>query len=96
MKKLVLCCIVCICLCLTGCFTHQHTVGSGPHVGLEYTEHQWYALWGFLRISNPINEGVLSEAEDYRITTRISGWDFLIDLFIGPFSFYRRTIYVEK
>ncbi|HPY74243.1 MAG: hypothetical protein KBC30_02995 [Planctomycetes bacterium] len=96
MKKIVFTIILCLCIFFTGCFRHQHTVGSGPHVGTEYTEHQWYALWGLVRINTPVNEGLLVEAEDYRITTKFSGWDCLLNFFIGPFSFYRRTIDVEK
>ena len=95
-KKILIVLLVLVPLLATGCFRHQHMVGSGPHLGLVETRQQWYALWGTARIGKDKDGGVMLENANGRITTEFSTLDVLINLFTGVGSFYRRTVTIEK
>ena len=95
MKKMVIVSLIAMIL-FSGCFTHHHTIGSGPHSGLTVKKHQWYALWGIIPIADERDGGVMAGTTNCRITTQFTPIDCLINFFTGVGTVYRRTIIVEK
>lgn len=79
-----------------GCFTHEHTIGGGPHVGQEVVEHQWYALWGGVRISDEKDAGEIAGTDSFKVITQFTPIDCIINFFTGIVSIYRRTIIIKK
>jgi hypothetical protein len=85
-----------ICISLTGCFTHKHTVGSGSHSGQKEVYHQWYALWGGITIGDEKDGGQIAGTTNCTITTKFTALDVLINMFTSLGTINRRTIIIEK
>ncbi len=80
----------------SGCLAHVHTIGDGPRGGEVRTHRTWYALWGIISVDGFDSRHVVGPADHYRVTTRVGGWDFFINLFTVPFTFCCQTTIVEK
>lgn len=78
------------------CFTHEHTIGGGPHVGKDEEVHQWYALWGAITISDKKDGGAIAGTDSCKIITEFTPLDCLINFFTGVVSIYRSTIIIKK
>lgn len=78
------------------CMSHRHTVGNGSQTGVVEKSRQWYALWGLVPLGNSDTKTIAGEAADYKIETYYGFVDWLINLFLGPFSIGSRTIKVTK
>ena len=81
---------------LSGCYTVDHTVGSGPSEGIEVSERQWFALWGLVPISEANTQGMVGDAENYTFTTTHTFVDYVISAFTGFVTIYPMTVKVTK
>lgn len=82
---------------LCGCFSHQHTIGSGFHQSSEeMVYHQWYLFWGLWKLGDGKDGGALADTNNnYRITTQFSAVDSLITIFSAGIA-SRNSVYIEK
>lgn len=98
MRKLVILLLV-LCLPLSGCFSHQHTLDSGYHVGKEEVYHQWYILYGFVPVGQDKDSGELAQTTKYRVTEKYTWLDVIMNITIPGFmglGATRRTVIIEK
>ncbi len=82
-------------LLLSGCYTHQHTMGGGPHSGVTEEHVQWFALWGIIPIGGEVDGGQIAGTTNCRVTTEFGVIDSLISTPLLHI-FGRRTIIIEK
>lgn len=86
-------------LCLAGtpgCFGHVHTMGDGPQGGDVFNHRVWYAAWGFVPLNRVDSSRWVGPARDYRVVTSFRASDVILNLFCGPFGFFRLSTRVEK
>ena len=80
----------------SGCFSTVNTVGDGPQGGEVRVHRIWYAGWGFVTISRLDTRNVVGASDHYRVTHGMRAMDVFINIFCGPFGFFRTTTRVEK
>lgn len=96
MRKLfLLLCIVCVCLLFSGCYVHRHTIGSGQHAGTEIVDHQWYALWGLVHLSEEKDGGKIAGTDRCEIITQFGPIDAVITWITGGII-GRRSLIIRK
>ena len=86
-------------LSLTGCFSHQHTIDSGYHIGKEKEYHQWYLLWGFVPIGEDKNAGALSPNDKLRIKSKFNWLDIVMNITLPGLmglGVTRRTVVIQE
>jgi hypothetical protein len=83
-------------LFMTGCFTHQHVIGTGAQTGAQVEAKQWYALWGLVPINTVDTNQMAAGANNYTITTQTSFIDAVIGIFTGIVTIYPRTVAVQR
>jgi len=86
-------------LLFSGCYQHNITMGKGAHlkdsVVDEIEMRHWYGLWGNLDVSAVDIDAFVKRNPDCDINIESKFVDFLLGIFIGPFSFGSRTITFE-
>ena len=83
-------------LCLSSCYTLNHTVGKGAQ-GHDEQEHRvWFALWGLIPLGDYDSQQLAHGASDYSVKTQMSPMDVLIAIFTGWVTIYPRTVTVTK
>jgi hypothetical protein len=88
--------LFCLVTILPGCFTHNHTVGSGA-AGANATEKkQWYILFGLVPLNTVDSKGMAGGATNYTIKTQQSFVDVVIGLFTSFVTIYPQTVTVTK
>lgn len=81
---------------LPGCFTHNHTVGSGA-AGANATEKkQWYILFGLVPLNTVDSKAMAGGATNYTIKTQQSFVDVVIGIFTGIVTIQPQTVTVTK
>jgi hypothetical protein len=80
----------------SGCYSLTHTVGSGPQTGVKLSERQWYILWGLVPLGTKDSATLAGNAADYRVTTKYSVTDIILNIFTGLVTIHSRTISVQK
>ena len=81
---------------VTGCYTMQHTVGTGPTTGETSHERVWYALWGLIPL-HEVDGGKLAHgAGNYSIETSFTPLDIVIGIFTGLVSIQPQTVTVMR
>ena len=88
--------VVLLVMFIGSCMTNTHTIGSGPESGVEQEKKQWYVLWGLIPLGNVDTAELADNAENYEIKTYYGPLDFLVNMFLGAFSFQTRTVVVTK
>ncbi|MDZ4722470.1 MAG: hypothetical protein SGI97_00945 [candidate division Zixibacteria bacterium] len=79
---------------LGGCFTMNHTVGTGG-VGGEVAgkKRQWYFLWGLVPLGGPVDGGQMAGgAANFTVKSQQTPVDVLLNLVTGFVTIYSRTI----
>lgn len=87
---------LCVLPLASGCFAHVHTLGDGPQGGEVRTERMWYAAYGFVPLDRIDSKRLMGGSGDYRITTAFRAGDVFLNIFTGPFGFFRLTSRFEK
>ena len=88
--------LFCLVTILPGCFTHNHTVGSGA-AGANSTESkQWYILFGLVPLNTVDSKAMAGGAANYTIKTQQSFVDVVIGLFTSFVTIYPQTVTVTK
>lgn len=83
-------------LCLSGCFTLNHTVGKGAQGNDENSKRVWFALWGLVPLGDFDSQELAGDATDYTVESQWKPLDILINIVTGYVSFYSRTVTVTK
>jgi len=96
MRRIALLCLIVLLVIPLGCFTHHHTIGSGPHSGQKEYHVQWYILWGILPLGDEKDGGQIAGTPNCRITSQFTPIDVIINFFTGAVTIHRRTIIIEK
>lgn len=94
---LVTCLLLVVMLVMVpGCMSHYHTAGAGPTGGEIRYEKQWWAFWGLLPFGGaPNSKEYAGDRVNYEVWTGIGTWDFMLNMLIFPFGFYRSSITLE-
>jgi len=88
--------LFCLVTILPGCFTHNHTVGSGA-AGANSTESkQWYILFGLVPLNTVDSKAMAGGAANYTIKTQQSFVDVVIGFFTSIVTVYPQTVTVTK
>jgi hypothetical protein len=97
-KVLILVVLAIFTVALVGCVTHTHVVGKGGPAkgGKEVKQMQWYAAWGLVDLNKIESAKMAGDASDYTIKTQYGPIDVLVNIFLGGFSIYSRTVTVIK
>ncbi|NOT32111.1 MAG: hypothetical protein HOP15_16815 [Planctomycetes bacterium] len=87
---------VALSICLSSCFTLNHTVGQGAQGNDKESKRVWFALWGLVPLSGFDSKELAGDAKDYDVETQWKPLDILINIVTGYVSFYSRTVTVTK
>ena len=86
-------------LFLAGCYNHNITMGKGAHlentVVDELEMRHWFGLWGNVDVSPVDIDTFVKLNPDCQINIGSNFVDFILGIFIGPFSFSSQTITFE-
>ncbi len=80
----------------TGCFTHNHTVGSGAAGSNATTKKQWYILFGLVPLNTVDTKAMAGGATNYTIKTQQSFVDVVIGIFTNFVTVSPQTVTVTK
>lgn len=84
---------------LTGCYTLNHTVGSGAPADAPVvaSERQWYVLWGLVPLNN-VDGGQLAKSKglttNYTIQSQQSFLDVILNVITGIVTISGQTVSV--
>ena len=98
MKKMtgLFLCLLMAGLPLTGCYTVNHTIGTGGDTPVA-SERQWYVLWGLVPITN-LDGGQMAKTKgltnNYTIQTQANFLDDVLNFLTGIVSVWGQTITV--
>lgn len=89
-------CLLMAGLPLTGCYTVNHTIGTGGDTPVA-SDRQWYVLWGLVPITN-LDGGQMAKAKgltnNYTIQTQANFLDDILNMITGFVSVWGQTITV--
>ena len=83
-------------LCLSSCYTLNHTVGRGAQGHEEHSKRVWFALWGLVPVGDFDSQKLAGDAKDYTVKSQWTFLDIIINIFTGYVSFYSQTVTVTK
>ena len=81
---------------MVGCMTHEHVVGTGAMTGYTESAKQWYIAWGLVPLNNVDTKSMSGGAENYKIVTKTSVIDAIINSVGSSVSIQVRTVQVVK
>lgn len=81
---------------MVGCTTHEHVVGRGSTTGYTESARQWYIGWGLVSLNDVDTRAMAGGAQDYKIVTKTSLVDAIINSVAGVASIQARTVQVVK
>lgn len=83
-------------LVMVGCMTHEHVVGTGAATGYTESAKQWYVGWGLVPLNSVDTKAMSGGAENYKIVTKTSVVDAIINSVASSVSIQVRTVQVVK
>ncbi len=95
MRKMtgMLLCLLMMGLSLSGCYTMNHTIGTGGDTPVA-SDRQWYILWGLVPITN-VDGGQMAKAKglttNYTIQTQANFLDDILNMITGFVSVWGQT-----